>query len=319
MPEIQNFVFLLLGGLCLIVLAVIAVRFFAALKTSHWTAAQANIVTSEPRRRRAGEPGPETQAHILYEFTVDGKTHRSHQLKARGVPVGETELPHFLGTYPVGSTATIYYNPANPQESVLEREPLKLSAERLGCLGGFVAVVVLAMAFGLKPLHELIMRWFPNADNENVLVIASALGVFLILFGVMWLWQGIRERHWPTAAGTIVTSKVESFKALSGGSGGTKTPVTMFRAAVVYKYEAEGRTYQSSQVRREKISGAEQGAEAAAAKYPAGSSVTVYYNPKNAADAVLETSATFGFIVLWAFALGMFAIAASVSGYFGQH
>ena len=90
----------------------------------------------------------------------------------------------------------------------------------------------------------------------------------------------------------------------------------MYQATVFYTYEVEGRRYQSNQVRREETSGNEANAQANAAKYPTGSSVRVYYNPSNPADAVLETSPVFGFMVLWAMALVMFAFAASVSGYF---
>ena len=316
MPALENFLLVLLGGICALFLAVIAVRFFAALKTRRWRETEATILSSETRARRAGEAGPEIVPHIVYEYSAGGSPHRSHQLKARGVPLGASELPHFLSRYPAGTVARAYYNPGKPQEAVLEREPLSLSAERLGCLTIFATAVVLAAVYGLTPLHGLVQRWFPHADNEDVLVLATGLGVFLILFGVMWLWQGMQERRWPTATGTVISSGVESSKMLSAASGGNKVAITVYRANVVYGYDAGGRSYRSRQIRREQISGGEELAQGVAGKYPAGSSVRVHYNPSNPADAVLETSATMGFLVLWALALGMFAVAASVSGYF---
>lgn len=136
--------------------------------TSLSEGAQATILTSEPRARRPGEPGRETAPHIVYEYTAGGRTHRSHQL--RGVPLGASELPHFLSRYPAGATAQVYYNPADPQEAVLEREPLSLSAERLGCSAAFTTAVVVALVHGLAPLHRLVSRWFPHAESEDVLV-----------------------------------------------------------------------------------------------------------------------------------------------------
>jgi hypothetical protein len=316
MPGLENLVLLLLAGICVLFLGVIGVRFFAALKTSRWTETQATILTSETRARRPGESGPETVPHIEYEYTVSGHAYRSHQLKPRGIPLSLSELPHFLGRYPAGSAAPVYYNPASPQEAVLEREPLSLSAERLGCLAVFAAAILLALVYGLKPLHGLIQRWFPHCDNEDVLALTTGMGVFLLLFGLMWLRQGMKEVHWPTVSGTIVSSKVESFKSLSAGGTRGSTHVTMYRAAVVYAYEVAGRSYQSRQIRREELSGSEDFAKGLVAQYAAGSSVRVRYNPDNAADAILESSAVVGLVVLWGLALAMFAVAASVSGYF---
>jgi hypothetical protein len=315
MSGLQNFGLLLLGGICVLFLSVIAVRFFAALKIRRWTPAHATILISEPRARRPGESGPETVPHIEYEYSADGRTWRSHQLKPPNVPLGETDLPHFLGRYPVGASAQIYYHPDNPQLAVLEREPLSLSAKRFGCLSVFAAAVLLALIYGLTPLYDLIHRWFPHVDNEEVLVLTTALGVYLLLFGLMWLIDGLRQRNWPEVNGIVVSSTVESFKTMVASKGGN-THMKMYRAAVIYTYEAGGRQYRSSQIRREKVSGAEELAKAVVEKYPAGSSVRVHYNPDNPADAVLETSTLAGFVLLWILALAMFGVAASVSGYF---
>ncbi len=239
MPEVQNLVLLLVGGLCALFLAVIGVRFFAALRTRRWAVAQATILTSEPRARRVGEPGPETVPHIVNEYTVGGQTHRSHPLKARAVPLGASDLSRFLSRYPAGATTPVYCDSASPREAVLEREPLSLPAERLGCLTAFATAVVLVAVDGLTRLHGLVSRWFPHADNEEVLVLASGLGVFLVLFGLMWLRQGMQERRWPVVPGTVVASGVESFKTLSAGGSGRVVRTTMYRAAVAYAHEVD--------------------------------------------------------------------------------
>ena len=53
-------------------------------------------------------------------------------------------------------------------------------------------------------------------------------------------------------------------------------------------------------------------AERTAASYPAGSNVTVYYNPDDPADATLDPRTTWGTRVLWIVALLMLAIAVAV-------
>ena len=71
----------------------------------------------------------------------------------------------------------------------------------------------------------------------------------------------------------------------------------------------------SPQIRREEISGVDEYARTVPAKYPAGSSLRVYYNPSNATDAVVENNPAGGVVILWLLALGLFAVGAWVWGY----
>src|SRR5579872_7547022 len=91
MSELGNLIRLFAGGLCLILLAVIVTRLVATLRTRRWIETEAKIVTSEPRRIRPGESGPEIVPNIVYEYTVDGEVHRGHRLKAPGIPIGELD------------------------------------------------------------------------------------------------------------------------------------------------------------------------------------------------------------------------------------
>lgn len=60
---------------------------------------------------------------VIYEFTVDsqlycGDTVRTGIVVMRGGYLGAQQI---VDRYPEGSTVTVYYNPANPSQCVLER------------------------------------------------------------------------------------------------------------------------------------------------------------------------------------------------------
>ncbi|NJN22008.1 MAG: DUF3592 domain-containing protein [Leptolyngbya sp. RL_3_1] len=120
-------------------------------------------------------------------------------------------------------------------------------------------------------------------------------GAALLVFGMSFLYTAIASRHWPTAAGTI--QKVAVVSELS--SSGTTRAYT-YHYAVTYEYGVNEQTYRSdryslgtgataSKRYRERSE-----ALTASRDYPAGGAVTVYYDPKDPASAVLKPGANFG-------------------------
>lgn len=78
--------------------------------------------------------------------------------------------------------------------------------------------------------------------------------------------------------GTVLSSTVQvSFNSTTRH----ETPL------VLYAYQVDGRTFQG-EMARPKANGATHSASATVARYPAGSPVTVYYDPANPANSALE-------------------------------
>lgn len=102
----------------------------------------------------------------------------------------------------------------------------------------------------------------------------GAIGIFLLVRS----WQ---SRSWPQAIGTVVSSKVEQYY-----DRGT----LMFRPEVTYRYSVSGHEYVSSQ----RVLGGEGGtnwpapAEEVVGRYPTGANVSLRYDARNPATAVLE-------------------------------
>jgi hypothetical protein len=89
------------------------------------------------------------------------------------------------------------------------------------------------------------------------------------------------SQRWLSTTGKVLKSRVE----VDGGE------YTSTRAFVLYEYEVRGQMYQSSQLRpgdRFLMSHAERKNYDIVEQYPAGATVTVYYDPANPDESALE-------------------------------
>jgi hypothetical protein len=98
-------------------------------------------------------------------------------------------------------------------------------------------------------------------------------------------------RGWPSTAGTVLTSTLESRRA-SDGAGHVNYPV------VAYSYEVKGERYEGRRI-TPGLEWGGTGAEQVIARYPVGSRVSVYYDPGNPSEALLERKAPAYRIWLW--------------------
>ena len=89
-------------------------------------------------------------------------------------------------------------------------------------------------------------------------------------------------QSWPSTTGVVLSSSVQVRRTNRSRS---EYPL------VVYQYEVNGKSYQSQRVKASdkfmsvRISGE---AQATVARYPVGSSVTVYYDPNTPSESALE-------------------------------
>ena len=123
-------------------------------------------------------------------------------------------------------------------------------------------------------------------DNEIFLVAGIIAGTAVIL-NVIFLWIIIANQRkinavktWPTTTGTVLASYLERRRS-SNNSGTVNYPV------VEYSYQVGGQIHRSSRIAPGSDVGGT-GAEKMIQPYPVGAQLTVYYNPQNPAEAVLE-------------------------------
>lgn len=126
----------ILGGLCATIIplmAFVALGIFLykrsqqgqAAKTAaqSWPGTLGTVLMSTVQSRRTGN-STSTYPAVVYQYEVNGKTYQNQRIKAGeqffNVRVmGEAQAT--ASRYPVGAQVMVYYNPANPQESALEK------------------------------------------------------------------------------------------------------------------------------------------------------------------------------------------------------
>jgi hypothetical protein len=88
-----------------------------------WLSTTGMVLMSSVQSRRSGN-STSTFPVVVYQYEVNGKTYQSQTVKAGEQFMNVRILGQAQETadrYPVGANVTVYYNPANPAESALER------------------------------------------------------------------------------------------------------------------------------------------------------------------------------------------------------
>lgn len=135
-----------------------------------------------------------------------------------------------------------------------------------------------------------------DINTETLIVVGSIcfsqFVISAILLGIIVASQiGARKAaSWPSTIGTVVMSDLEARHGSKGHY--VNYPV------VVYQYRVGGASYESRKVSPGMEWGGT-GAGKVVERYPAGSQVTVYYNPDNPAEALLERKSPSIMIWLW--------------------
>jgi len=93
-----------------------------ASDTRRWPTAEGVVIAAEIVRHTGGRRGvPHTEARIQYQYTVDGQSHRNDVL---GFHSGSSRfgvsVQSIVAGYAVGTPVTVYHDPDNPRQSVLE-------------------------------------------------------------------------------------------------------------------------------------------------------------------------------------------------------
>ena len=88
-----------------------------------WPSTSGVVLMSSVQSRQSGR-SHSTYPVVVYQYDVNGKTYQSQNIKAgdqfMNVRVtGQAQAT--VARYPIGANVTVYYNPANPAESALER------------------------------------------------------------------------------------------------------------------------------------------------------------------------------------------------------
>ena len=116
-------------------------------------------------------------------------------------------------------------------------------------------------------------------------VLFILFGVFCLSIGVVGLVCGLASRDWLRTDGVITAASVYAQTGVSGPD--SITPDT-YGAKISYDYKVAGVTYTGTRVGFGDLVGSEKRAQAIVSHYQPGTTVSVFYSPKNPKSAVLE-------------------------------
>ena len=124
------------------------------------------------------------------------------------------------------------------------------------------------------------------------------LGIGLAIFGFVQRKKAKTTETWPTASGSIVSSRLDQNTRTERRDNRTYTS-TSYTPIVEYTYEIGGKTYQGNRVFPGASMSYDHGtAQGIVNRYQPGAAVTVHYDPADPAQAVLETKSKGGNLFL---------------------
>lgn len=295
----------------------IVVKWWEVRKAAKWRSAEGKVVVSGVRswRRGPGDAGYDfhdtemtNEPDVQYVFRVGGKEYRGRRVTI-GEKTSSFELEAILARYPVGATVTVYYDPADPNQAVLERDfPGWVWGVGIGCLAAIVVAPMLAVFFYNHGLGWL-RPHLAHPDAAPFVTAAAGFGLLVLLFALSFTSYVWKVSRWPTTTGRIVSSGADAYEDWRDRLA-RSYPRTFHKAAVVYRYEVNGREYLGDRVRLGVVVSATSPgvARRLAAKYPVGREVTVYYDPQRPGESVLRPRSLWH-LLIWLVAAGMLYLA----------
>jgi hypothetical protein len=119
--------------------------------------------------------------------------------------------------------------------------------------------------------------------------VLTCIGAFFVVMGTVEWVHASQSTAWTTTDGTVLESVVRSSRhagvSRNGRSGSSNVS---YNAHIRYRYQVAGAEYESERVSFRVKGEGESGARVTAQRYPAESTVTVYYNPADPGTSVLE-------------------------------
>ena len=198
---------------------IVLVKMIEVRRASAWSTASGRIVTSETRtehHRSAGEATTvKTMPLVEFEFSVGGQKWRGNRISI-GEDSGGANTEATLQRYPIGAVVSVYYDPANPKKSVLERDIPEGFGKGLLAILAFVAVVAGIIYWLVTAASALLAKQLPEAEAP-VTIFAACFGILVLLFFIASWRRSRQAAGWPVVRGTVLSSGWEKTRSTENG------------------------------------------------------------------------------------------------------
>jgi hypothetical protein len=233
--------------------------------------ADASTNVSRSRDSETDEVSLMYSAKLVFAYVLQGK-----EFTTENVAFGETmgsgdssEAAVWKFRYPVGKRVRVRYEPGNPENAVVKPG---MTTSLFWLPGAGLIVAFMGAMFLILFLSE---GEAMGAGMRLFVVVFWLFGLPMLGMGAWRLWHAHASQNWPQAQGEIVYGQQDG-----QASVGTN---------LVFRYEAGGETRFSNIRRFGSLAASSQDwADEVAERYPMGKAVTVFVNPSDADQGVLE-------------------------------
>lgn len=274
-------------------------KYWEVRKADKWLSVPGRIISAQARARRMKKARGVTQAEagadedmvnfadIKYEYRVKGKTYKGSRVSI-GEDLGDHAVEDTIARYPAGSTVTVHYNPDRPEQAVLETGAPEGVWRTMAIFIAVLTVLLVGGTFGFNRLVDILRDNLSNPERAIPVAALAAMAAFIGLIAFALKRQVEAARSWPTVDGVVESSRIERFRMQTGVTNSSLS--RFFKADTVYAYRVGTVEYKGSRLR---FGGRFYATFSLFARnqvenYPPGTKVTVYYNPENHSEAVLE-------------------------------
>ncbi|MFX1569069.1 MAG: DUF3592 domain-containing protein [Promethearchaeota archaeon] len=274
-------------------------------RCSKWPIVVGEVISSEmkPKYKKLAEFAEAVhtvasiyQPEIIYTYEIDGEKYSNNMVRpvGRNVYKDKPLVQRVLNLFPVGYKVYIFYNPKNPQNSVLDPwirfSPVVITIP--------TALIFLGLGISFSGFNFLI----PIGINfiSFALYIAS---VFIIGQDFRYLVKASKSRKWLYVEGDIEKVMVLRKK---------EEQTVSYSVDVTYNYEVEGRKFTNHQIKLDFVHGTRTFVPKIFAmmkveKYQEGNKINVFYDPRNPNESILERGLSlFSFFLMLIVGIGLF-------------
>ena len=259
----------------------------------YWSVAQGKITISRldvSATHPAGLDPADAGAMMRYHYRVGAKDYEGDgfQIGGKSRTMGLIAKA-LVKKYPAGKPVDVYYDPADPTKSALEQKG-KGSAPAT-----FVFLVVFTAIAGILTAHAIAGKMIMMSNGLPMFALGLPSAALLVAAGSFAAYFVQRRASkasasWPTTQGQIICSRVVEKTERSRDDDGDEREDTTYRPDIRFAYRVDGTNYAADTWKPGGIvgSGSPKYAEKIVARYAAGQSVFVFYNPAHPDVAVLE-------------------------------
>jgi hypothetical protein len=229
---------------------------------------------------------------VRYRYKLGGQDLESDRIAIGGQPMMTRVLAgKLVGRYPVGARVDVHIDPNDPKSALLEpaRQANLTALLAFTIVFGFIAAILVAHSIAGHVLYT----------SNGAPLFAFPLPILALLgavFGVVAFVRGRRlasaSARWPTAAGIVTNSGVieEAIEDKRNDDKSFIRKTYRYQVDLRYAYQIGKRDFVGTSANWgwTAVYGLRELAEKAASQYRQGQPVTVYYDPEQPGNAVLD-------------------------------